>query len=101
MVPPNTDVEISCRVPDGSEVKSQWFKDGKPIKVPSEKYEEKIEGTKRTLHVKGANTEDQGQFTCQTPMFKSSANLQVTSKRKFAKFFGILLWLTNSVKFSM
>ena len=69
-------------VPDGPEVKTQWFKDGKPIQVPSDKYDEKIVGNKRILVVKGASMEDQGQFSCETPKFKSSANLAVTTKRE-------------------
>ena len=82
VVPPNTDVQLSCVVPDGPEVKTQWFSNGKPIQVPSDKYEEKIIGNKRILVVKGASVEDQGEFTCETPKFKSSANLQVTTKCK-------------------
>ena len=69
-------------VPEGPETKTQWFKDGKPIKVPSDKYDEKVVGNKRILVVKSASVEDQGQFACETPKFKSSANLQVTTKRK-------------------
>merc|ERR1712168_49775 len=74
------DVELSCVVPEGPETKTQWFKDGKPIKVPSDKYDEKVVGNKRILVVKSASVEDQGQFACETPKFKSSANLQVTTK---------------------
>ena len=97
MVPPNTDVQLSCVVPDGPDVKTQWYKDGKPIKVPSDKYEEKIVGNKRILVVKGAGSEDQGQFSCETPKFKSSANLQVTTKRKSLNRFSYGLWHLDEV----
>ena len=76
VVPPNTDVQLSCVVPDGPEVKTQWFRDGKPIQVPSEKYEEFKIGNVSILVGKGAKVEDQGQFTCGTPY------LQITTKRK-------------------
>ena len=90
-VPPKTDVELSCVIPDGPETKTQWFKDGKPIKVPSDKYDEKVVGNKRVLVVKSASVEDQGQFACETPKFKSAANLQVTTKRKCAIFLELQL----------
>ena len=54
-VPPKTDVELSCVIPDGPETKTQWFKDGKPIQVPSAKYDEKVVGNKRVLVVKSAS----------------------------------------------
>lgn len=78
-------------IPDGPETKTQWFKDGKPIQVPSAKYDEKVVGNKRVLVVKSASVEDQGQFACETPKFKSAANLQVTTKRKCAIFLELQL----------
>nr|XP_019585378.1 PREDICTED: obscurin [Rhinolophus sinicus] len=75
---PGKDAVLSCELSRaGTTVR--WLKDGKAIRK-SQKYDLLSEGTRAVLVIRAASLKDSGEYTCETEVSKSTANLLIEEK---------------------
>ncbi|XP_070570382.1 muscle M-line assembly protein unc-89-like [Ptychodera flava] len=77
------DVVFECEVSDET-AEAKWFKDGVEIK-PSDKYEIKVDGRRRSLTIRDIQPDDEADYTCKVEEEKTTAELVYKEQEKPAK----------------